>query len=170
MLNALRKLQLRNGYLSGIVIDEAPGCPSSSAYTSRFGSLLRTYDLIGYKPYRDYRYVEINHRLRELYPKIVSLAEKAMADTGARVKRDHASGLLWVNEEFKVSLALSRCRPPTAHYTNIARATRSKSRYRPYKALALSLSPMARRVSMQSSSVTAWNPEIEGASATKCSR
>ncbi|WP_409937792.1 recombinase family protein [Paraburkholderia sp. BCC1885] len=114
MLNALRRLLLRNGYLSGIVIDEAPGCPSSSAYASRFGSLLRTYDLIGYKPFRDYRYVEINRRLRELHPEIVSLAERAMSDTGARVERDRASGLLWVNEEFKVSLAVSRCRPTEA--------------------------------------------------------
>ncbi|PQV51883.1 DNA invertase Pin-like site-specific DNA recombinase [Paraburkholderia sp. BL21I4N1] len=114
MLNALRKLLLRNGYLSGIVIDEALGCPSSSAYTSRFGSLLRTYDLIGYAPARDYRYVEINRRLRELHPEVVSLAERAMTDTGARVERDAVSGLLWVNEEFKVSLALSRCRSTAA--------------------------------------------------------
>lgn len=114
MLDALRKLLLRNGYLSGIVIDESPGCPSSSAYASRFGSLLRTYDLIGYSPARDYRYVEINRRLRELHPEVVSAAERAMAETGARVERDVASGLLRVNEEFKVSLALSRCRPTQA--------------------------------------------------------
>ncbi|NRE35595.1 recombinase family protein, partial [Burkholderia pseudomallei] len=89
-------------------------CPSSSAYTSRFGSLLRTYDLIGYRPDRDYRYVEINRRLRELHPEIVTLAEQAMTDAGARIARDAASGLLSVNEEFKVSLALSRCRPTGA--------------------------------------------------------
>ncbi|WP_341772826.1 recombinase family protein [Burkholderia pseudomallei] len=114
MLDALRKLLLRTGYLSGIIIDEATSCPSSSAYASRFGSLLRTYDLIGYRPDRDYRYVEINRRLRELHPEIVTLAEQAMSDAGARVARDAASGLLWVNEEFKVSLALSRCRPTGA--------------------------------------------------------
>lgn len=114
MLDALRKLLLRNGYLSGIVIDEAAGCPSSSAYASRFGSLLRTYDLIGYTPARDYRYVEINRRLRELHPCVVSQAERAMLDAGARVQKDVASGLLWINEEFKVSLALSRCRPTEA--------------------------------------------------------
>jgi len=114
MLDALRKLLLRNGYLSGIVIDEAPACPSSSAYASRFGSLLRTYDLIGYSPDRDYRYVEINRRLRELHPEVVGQAVQAMADTGARVERDDGTGLLWVNEEFRVSLALSRCRPTEA--------------------------------------------------------
>jgi DNA invertase Pin-like site-specific DNA recombinase len=114
MLDALRKLLLRNGYLSGIVIDEAPACPSSSAYASRFGSLLRTYDLIGYAPDRDYRYVQINRRLREMHPEVVGQAVRAMVETGARVERDEASGLLWVNEEFRVSLALSRCRPTAA--------------------------------------------------------
>jgi DNA invertase Pin-like site-specific DNA recombinase len=114
MLDALRRVLLRNGYLSGIVIDEASGCPSSSAYSSRFGSLLRTYDLIGYTPYRDYRYVEVNRRLRELHPDVVSQAVQAMKDSGASVVRESISGLLWVNEEFRVSLALSRCRPTDA--------------------------------------------------------
>jgi hypothetical protein len=70
--------------------------------------------LIGYTPTRDYRYVSINRRLRELHPEIVSLAERAMTDAGAQIERDTASGLLWVNEEFKVSMALSRCRSTPA--------------------------------------------------------
>ncbi len=114
MLEALRNLLLRNGNLSGIAIDEALGCPSSSAYASRFGSLLRTYELIGYTPARDYRYVEMNRRLRERYPEIVSLAERAMAEAGARVERANVSSLLRVNDEFNVSLVLSRCRPTEA--------------------------------------------------------
>ncbi|WP_244827963.1 recombinase family protein [Caballeronia sp. TF1N1] len=116
MLNALRGVLSRRGYLSGIVIDEASGCPSSSAYASRFGSLLRTYSLIGYSPLRNYQYVEINRALRALHPEIVSQAEAAMRGVGARVERDAATGLLLVNEELKVSLALSRCqRTPSGH-------------------------------------------------------
>lgn len=111
MLDALCQLLSRQGYLSGIVIDEAPCCPSSSAYTNRFGSLLRTYSLIGYSPERDYRYVEINKRLRELHPAVVADAERAMTETGARVEKEPISGLLKVNDEFRVSLTLSRCRP-----------------------------------------------------------
>lgn len=114
MLESLRRLLLKHGYLSGIVIDEAVGCPSSSAYTHRFGSLLRTYDLIGYSPNRDYRYIEINRKLRELHPEIVAQAIQAMRDAGAFVAKDVGSELLWVNDEFRVSLVLSRCRPTTA--------------------------------------------------------
>ncbi|WP_319019398.1 recombinase family protein [Pelagibacterium flavum] len=45
MLAILDKLFKRRGSLSGLIIDEAPGCPSSSAYASRFGSLIRAYSL-----------------------------------------------------------------------------------------------------------------------------
>ena len=59
MLEALRKLRRDKGLLSGMIIDEAEGLPSSSSYRSRFGSLLQAYKLVGYTPRRDYRYVEI---------------------------------------------------------------------------------------------------------------
>lgn len=40
MLALLRGLFERTGLLSGLIIDEADGCPSSSAYQHRFGGLL----------------------------------------------------------------------------------------------------------------------------------
>jgi hypothetical protein len=64
MLETLRTLLASRGYLSGIVIDEADQSPSSSAYQSRFGSLLRAYQLVGFTPDRDFRYIEINRVLR----------------------------------------------------------------------------------------------------------
>ena len=44
MLSALHRLLQEQGYLSGLIIDEAEQLPSSSAYQSRFGSLLRAYE------------------------------------------------------------------------------------------------------------------------------
>ena len=71
MLASLSALWERHETLSGIVIDEAEGMPSSSAYRQRFGSLLRAYSLVGYMPRRDYRYIEINRVLRRLYSEMV---------------------------------------------------------------------------------------------------
>lgn len=71
MLERLKILLKEKGKLSGIIIDEAENCPSSSAYSSRFGSLLNTYTLINYKPERDYHYVEINRLLRKQYKAFV---------------------------------------------------------------------------------------------------
>jgi hypothetical protein len=71
LLDALRAILKRQGTLSGLIIDEENDLPSSSAYRSRFGSLLRAYRLIGYEPERDYRYIEINKALRAAYPQVV---------------------------------------------------------------------------------------------------
>src|SRR3546814_789251 len=71
MLAPLSDILAKNGHLSGLIIDEFEGGPSSSAYQSRFGSLLRTYSLVGYIPDHDYRYLEINRGLRRMHPSIV---------------------------------------------------------------------------------------------------
>lgn len=107
MLDVLRKLLTRHGYLSGLVIDEMEGAPSSSAYRTRFGSLLRTYSLIGYRPPRDYAYVDENRRLRELFPELVSQTVQGLRDAGACVTGN--SGVLTINEEITAELLLSRC-------------------------------------------------------------
>jgi DNA invertase Pin-like site-specific DNA recombinase len=108
MLVALAGLLKEAGSLSGIIIDEATNCPSSSAFSSRFGSLLRAYELVGYTPERDYQYIEINRRLRAMHPDI-------MLDTIARIRERRAvvssqvTGLLLVNGEFSVSIVIVRC-------------------------------------------------------------
>ncbi|WP_250866243.1 recombinase family protein [Caballeronia sp. INSB1] len=114
MLAALRRALATHGYLSGIVIDETADCPSSSAFRGRFGSLLRTYALIGYRPDRDYHYIEINTRLRAMHPTIVQQALEAMTAAGAYVEADSQAGLLRVNDEFMASLVLCRCRATDA--------------------------------------------------------
>ena len=113
MLTALRTLLERQGYLSGIVIDEAEGVPSSSAYHSRFGSLLRAYSLVGYTPERDYRYVEINRSLREMHPAIIDLAVAGIETAGGRTTK-LPNGLLRINDEFTISIVLARCQETPA--------------------------------------------------------
>ena len=54
--------------------------PSSSAYRSRFGSLLRAYRLVGYSPARDYDYLEINRVLRAMHPQVVRRRSQAISD------------------------------------------------------------------------------------------
>jgi len=77
MLERLKALHKRQGSLSGFIINEQMDMPSSGAYQHRFGSLLRAYKLIGYDPGRDYRYIEINKRLREYHSDILTDTIKA---------------------------------------------------------------------------------------------
>jgi hypothetical protein len=91
------------------VIDEAEGCPSSSAYQHRFGSLLRCYSLIGYTPARDYQYIEANKRLRQMHPLLLEQTTSKIAEVGGKVSIDPRTDLMLVNEEVTISLVLSRC-------------------------------------------------------------
>ena len=96
--------------MSGILIDEETGIPSAGAYRSRFKSLLRAYELIGYTPQRDHRYLEVNRRLREYHRGQIEAIVKEIAAAGASVQIHSESGLLTVNGEFTTSLVLGRCR------------------------------------------------------------
>ncbi len=109
MLEGLKEVFKAAGFLSGLVIDEAEKLPSSSAYRSRFGSLLRAYRLVGFKPDRDYRYIEINRRLRELQPGVVAETIAGIEASGGKVERHPRTDLLTINGEFTVSLVIVRC-------------------------------------------------------------
>jgi len=114
MLSGLQQLYKERGYLSGLIIDETEALPSSSMYQSRFGSLLRAYQLVGYSPAHDYSYIAINRRLRELHPKIVSTTIAEIARVGGSVSQAAQSGLLTVNGEFTGSIVIARCQQTVA--------------------------------------------------------
>ena len=114
MITVLQKLLQDRGYLSGLIIDETESLPSSSAYQSRFGSLLRAYELVGFTPDRDYRYIEINRSLRRLHPNIVADVIAGIEQAGGSVKQDPATDLLTVNGEFTASVVVVRCQTTAA--------------------------------------------------------
>jgi len=88
MLEHLEALWKKHGRLSGLIIDECEDLPSSGAYRSRFGSLVRAYRMVGFDLGRDYRYIEINRRLRDMHPDILAETEARIAEIGGRVFRD----------------------------------------------------------------------------------
>ena len=114
MLERLKKLLSNHGYLSGLIIDEAPGMPSSSTYQHRFGSLLRAYDIVGFKPDRDYRYIEINRALRRQHEGIVKNTISAIEELGGSISRSPVTDLLTVNREFSASIVIARCKQTPA--------------------------------------------------------
>jgi DNA invertase Pin-like site-specific DNA recombinase len=114
MLTGLRALAANHPRLSGLLIDETDGLPSSSCYRTRFGSLVRAYRLIGYTPERDYEYIETNRRLRALHPELVANIIKQLEELGAQVRQDDRTDLLVINDEFTASIVLSRCKPTPA--------------------------------------------------------
>ncbi len=110
LLERLRGLFQNRGFLSGMVIDEAEGMPSSTVYAHRFGSLVRAYQLVGFTPDRDYRFLEINRALRRMHPMVIAETERRIAELGGEVRCEPSTGLLQVNREFSVSVVLARCK------------------------------------------------------------
>nr|WP_279607253.1 recombinase family protein [Burkholderia anthina] len=114
MLTALAKILDKYGALSGLIIDEEDGVPSSAAYRSRFGSLLRAYNLVGFLPRRDYSYLGINRALRRRHPEVLEELQAGIEQAGGFSRRDTETDLLHVNAEFTASLVIARCKPTPA--------------------------------------------------------
>ncbi len=108
LLEMLRKLLQERGSVSGIVIDESEGMPSSSTYRQRFRGLVRAYALAGYRPNHDYEYLRINGELRRQYREFIGHLVATLR-TVASVALDAATDLLTINGEFSVSVVLARC-------------------------------------------------------------
>ena len=108
MLEKLRALLKLHGRISGILIDEADGLPSSTAFSHRFGTLVSAYRLIGYDPGIDYSFIEENRRLRKLHPEIVASVVQQITTLGAQAVWNDETGLLDVNGEMRVSIVLCR--------------------------------------------------------------
>lgn len=109
MLEKLAQLLQQNGYLTGLIIDEAEECPSSSSFSTRFGSLLRAYALVGFTPDRDYQYLELNRALRRMYPRLLEEIISSATAKGGSVVQDPTTDLITINGEFTASLVLVRC-------------------------------------------------------------
>ncbi|RJE82578.1 recombinase family protein [Paracoccus onubensis] len=109
MLEILREIFERNGMLSGLIIDEFEGAPSSSSYRTRFGGLLRAYALVGFSPDRDYRYIEINRKLRALHPTVVDEVLAGLRQAGGTVTQDPLTDILTINDEFTATIVIARC-------------------------------------------------------------
>lgn len=114
MIAKLRALFVKHATISSHLIDTAEDMPPSSSYRTRFGSLLQAYQLAGYSPERDFRYLEINRSLRSLYPELVQDVVKRLATVGATVTQDASTGLLLINNEYSAAMVLSRYRETSA--------------------------------------------------------
>jgi len=109
MLTRLKALHERQGWLSGILIDETDDMPSSAVYAYRFGGLTQAYKLIGYDPGRDLTLIEDNRHIRQMHPEIIADVLNQIGQLGGKVRVDELTDFLIVNEEIKASLVISRC-------------------------------------------------------------
>lgn len=109
MLAKLKAVLDQHGTLSAALIDNTDGMPGSSSYQSRFGSLVKAYQAIGYVPDRDYRYIEVNQHLRTLRPPFVDDVAQKLEEMGATISRREGTGQLLINGEYTAEIVFTRC-------------------------------------------------------------
>lgn len=143
MLDGLKGLFEERGFFSGLIIDETEHLPSSSAYRSRFGTLLRAYQLVGFTPERDYQYVEINRTLRRVHADLIAETILEIQRMGGEVRQDLSTDLLTVNEEFTSSIVIARCRETMAG--SLRWHVRFETSLRPDLTVAVRMDPENRR-------------------------
>jgi DNA invertase Pin-like site-specific DNA recombinase len=114
LLARLRELADRYGRLSGLLIDETEGMPSSAVYRHRFGSLIRAYQIIDYTPERDVEFLEVNRRLRQLHVDAVASIIRSLEEQGGSFVQDPESDLVWINGMLAISIVVARCQRTTA--------------------------------------------------------
>jgi DNA invertase Pin-like site-specific DNA recombinase len=117
MIERLAALLKARGYLSGELIDDADGLPSSASYRCRFGTLIRAYQLAGYTPDRNMAYIEINRRLRAAHPTLLKDIIEDLTSVGAAVRSDEESELLEINGLYTAAMLLIRSRPTASGST-----------------------------------------------------
>ncbi|MEI9425306.1 recombinase family protein [Mesorhizobium sp. Cs1299R1N1] len=109
MLMALRKVLARRGALSTSIIDAAPDCPAASLYHHRFGSLLKSYELIGYEPPKNWQFITSKQRMASLRAQAIEDLLAAIEVAGGTATHDTKSDVFRINEEFSVAIEIARC-------------------------------------------------------------
>ena len=66
MLDGLRRLLATTGRLSQTIINNSREAPSATAYRHRFGSLSRSYELIGYRSTKKFSPAALRRRMQRL--------------------------------------------------------------------------------------------------------
>ncbi|WP_044547337.1 recombinase family protein [Mesorhizobium japonicum] len=116
MLAALKALLARRGALSSFIIDAAPDCPPSTRYMSRFGTIVKAYELIGYEPPKNSRYIFVNRRLETMRLQIIEDLLAAVEKRGGIATHVMETDLLRINQEITVAIATGRCRVSSFGY------------------------------------------------------
>ncbi|QPF83919.1 recombinase family protein [Bradyrhizobium genosp. L] len=108
LLDALAALLRRKGRLSVHIIQAAKGVRHPTVYTNRFGSLMRAYELVGFRPQARYRFLEV---AVEIDRTICSVVDDIIIDLrghGVNASFLHELYLLTISGGLTVSVAVAR--------------------------------------------------------------
>jgi hypothetical protein len=109
LLDFLKELLNRRGRLSVALIDADPQTPGARIYSERFGSMYEVYRRIGYEHGRRVPVIELAQQVSAHRRSLLSMIVSNLTAQGVDIRRDIRSGLLTINEEFTIRVAVVGC-------------------------------------------------------------
>lgn len=91
------------------ILDESRGTPGwHRVFSNRFGSLVRAYELIGFKPSRDLRFVDDRRTQLPLRLELMRSIESQIVAGGSKVERVRGTTNLLVTSEFSLAVQMTQ--------------------------------------------------------------
>jgi len=118
LLEHLRLVYDEHGFVT-IPLMRKHGLPDHRRYLERFGSMIRAYELIGYVPKRDFRFLEAKPALRQTREGVVQTIAGSMRRVGSAVVRDSGTDVLRIDGQVSLAVVLARAR--RSRYTGAMR-------------------------------------------------
>lgn len=109
MIEPLKDILRRHGTLSTDLVNADTIAPSTRRYKERFGSLLRAWELAGYKPKHKYEHLEKRHQLRTLAAAVVEDIIENIERLGGAARFDRTRNRIEINGELTVSIVPMYC-------------------------------------------------------------
>ena len=106
LLQDLRCLLAREGYLSAPLIQAQKKMVCVCVYRTRFGGLHNAFRLVGFEPRSDLSYLKIRHRKPELLQELRDRLVKELRAVGAEVEETPTHQMFSVNRTFTIQIAL----------------------------------------------------------------
>lgn len=108
LLDQLKTLASRHGYITGDLIDSTHGMRCACTCAERFGGLEQAFALIGFKRHKDMSFVDVRRRLLRRLPALRRSVKDTLEQSGARITEDR--GQIIVDEAISVGIQFARCR------------------------------------------------------------
>lgn len=110
LIHLLERLLKKKGRLTENVIRETPGMPSKSTYVSHFGSIMRAYQLAGYRPSSRQRRVQQHlMRMRLLREAVLKQIVNAFPSQAEVCRLRNKRPAIRIDHNLIVSVLIARC-------------------------------------------------------------
>lgn len=116
LLAEARRILSRTGKLSARTMRRHCKSLHPDSVARRFGGFAQLYALVGYKPSRDFSYVQTRKRIRRVGGGHLALLAERLRAVGAIVSESAASGVFTVNQELTFSFVLTWSRESFGNY------------------------------------------------------